>query len=55
MTKRRNEQAKKASAATAPGARTLKLTWVALDRTQADDEPLKAEVLKYEPTYAAPH
>lgn len=55
FTKRRNDQAKKASAATAPGARTLKLTWVALDRTIADDEPLKAEVLKYEPTYAAPH
>jgi 2',3'-cyclic-nucleotide 2'-phosphodiesterase (5'-nucleotidase family) len=55
MTKRRDEQAKKAGAGTAQGARTLKLTWVALDKNLADDEPLKAEVLKYEPTYAAPH
>jgi 2',3'-cyclic-nucleotide 2'-phosphodiesterase (5'-nucleotidase family) len=55
MTKRRNDQAKKASAATAPGARTLKLEWISLDRTVVDDEPLKQRVLKIEPTYAAPH
>jgi 2',3'-cyclic-nucleotide 2'-phosphodiesterase (5'-nucleotidase family) len=55
LTKRRNDQAKKAGAATAAGARTLKLAWLPLDRTAADDEALKAEVLKYEPTYAAPH
>ena len=33
----------------------LKLTWLALDSTVADDGPLKAKVLEYEPTYAAPH
>jgi 2',3'-cyclic-nucleotide 2'-phosphodiesterase (5'-nucleotidase family) len=55
FTKRRDDQAKKASAATAGDARTLKLNWVSLDRTVADDEPLKKKVLKYEPTYAAPH
>jgi 2',3'-cyclic-nucleotide 2'-phosphodiesterase (5'-nucleotidase family) len=53
--KRRDDQAKKASAATAGDARSLKLNWVSLDRTVADDEPLKKKVLKYEPTYAAPH
>jgi 2',3'-cyclic-nucleotide 2'-phosphodiesterase (5'-nucleotidase family) len=55
FTKRRNDQAKKASAATAPGARLLKLAWLPLDSKVADDADLKAEVLKIEPTYAAPH
>jgi 2',3'-cyclic-nucleotide 2'-phosphodiesterase (5'-nucleotidase family) len=53
--KRRAELTKKASAATAPGVRSVKLEWVAMDATVGDDEALKAQVLKFEPTYAAPH
>lgn len=53
--KRRAEQAKKANAAVAPGARSFKVEWIALDAAVGDDEPLKAKVLEHEPTYAAPH
>ncbi len=52
---RRAELAGKAKAGAAPGARAFKLQWVALDASVGDDEPLKAKVLLYEPTYAAPH
>jgi hypothetical protein len=40
---------------TAPTARTLKLDWVMLDANVADDPKLKAEVLKFEPTYSGSH
>jgi hypothetical protein len=53
--KRRAEQAARANAAVAPGARTFKLAWVSLDTAVGDDAPLKAKVLEYEPGYAAPH
>ncbi len=36
-----------------PGARTMKLEWVVLNSSVADDPALKAEVLKIEPTYAS--
>ncbi len=39
----------------APTARTVKLEWVMLDQKVADDAALKAEVLKYEPTYSGSH
>jgi 2',3'-cyclic-nucleotide 2'-phosphodiesterase (5'-nucleotidase family) len=53
--KRRAELQKAASAATASGSRTFKAEWVSLDASVGDDEALKAKVLEYEPTYAAPH
>ena len=53
--KRRAEIAKAANATAAPGSRVFKLDWVAMDATVGDDEPLKAQVLKFEPSYAAPH
>lgn len=52
---RRAELVKQANAAVVPGARSFKLDWVALDTTVGDDEVLKARVLEFEPTYAAPH
>ncbi|MBL8957599.1 MAG: 5'-nucleotidase [Myxococcaceae bacterium] len=52
---RRAELAAKANAGSAKGARAFKLQWVALDATVGDDEALKAKVLLFEPTYAAPH
>lgn len=39
----------------APSAKTVKLEWVLLGPTVADDPKLKAEVLKYEPTYSGSH
>jgi 2',3'-cyclic-nucleotide 2'-phosphodiesterase (5'-nucleotidase family) len=39
----------------APGARTLKLDWVLLGQDVADDEAVKAEVLRVEPTYQGQH
>ncbi len=53
--KRRAEQAARANAAVAPGARTFKLEWLALDSALGDDEAMKKRVLEFEPTYAAPH
>lgn len=38
-----------------PTARTMKQTWLLLGSDVKDDEALKAEVLKYEPTYAGAH
>ncbi len=52
MQKRHSEQIRKAQGALAPGARTLKLEWKALDSAVGDDESLKKEVLVHEPTYA---
>lgn len=39
----------------APTAKTVKLEWVLLGQDVADDPKLKAEVLKYEPTYSGSH
>ena len=39
----------------APTAKTAKLEWVLLGQDVADDPKIKAEVLKYEPTYAGSH
>ncbi len=39
----------------AAGAKTVKLEWVMLGSSVADDPKLKAEVLKYEPSYAGSH
>ncbi|MBK7865062.1 MAG: 5'-nucleotidase [Archangiaceae bacterium] len=55
FSQRRAELARAASAATAPGARSYKLEWLSLDTSVGDDEALKARVLEFEPTYAAPH
>ena len=40
---------------TAAGARTLKLDWLLLGADIKDDEAIKAEVLKVEPTYSGLH
>lgn len=53
MKTRRDEQAKRVNAVA--GARTLKLDWVLLGADIKDDEAIKAEVLKVEPTYAGLH
>jgi len=54
-TARRDAQKVRATAALAPDARTLSLDWLVLDKSQADEPQLKAEVLKIEPTYAGSH
>ncbi|MEW5741710.1 MAG: hypothetical protein AB1938_22515 [Myxococcota bacterium] len=38
-----------------PTAKTMKQTWIVLTADVRDDDALKAEVLKYEPTYAGAH
>lgn len=53
MKKRRDEQAKRAKLPA--GSRTLKLDWLLLGTDVTDDEALKAEVLKIEPTYSGLH
>lgn len=53
MKTRREEQAKRVK--TAAGARTLKLDWLLLGADIKDDEAIKAEVLKVEPTYSGLH
>ena len=53
MNARRDEQAKKLTKSV--GGRTLKLDWAMLGQDVKDDEALKAEVLKIEPTYAGQH
>lgn len=39
----------------APTAKTMKQTWLVLGSDVKDDEALKAQVLKFEPTYAGAH
>lgn len=53
MKQRRTEQAKKVKKVA--GSRTLKLEWVLLGQLVADDEAIKAEVLKVEPSYSGLH
>lgn len=53
MKARRDEQAQKVKTVT--GGRTLKLDWVPLGADVKDDEAIKAEVLKIEPTYSGQH
>lgn len=53
MKARRDEQAKRLTKAV--GGRTLKLDWLMLGQDVKDDEALKAEVLKIEPTYSGLH
>lgn len=53
MKARRDEQAKRLT--TTIGGRTLKLDWLMLGQDVKDDEALKAEVLKIEPTYSGLH
>jgi 2',3'-cyclic-nucleotide 2'-phosphodiesterase (5'-nucleotidase family) len=38
-----------------PKAKTMKQTWIILGADVRDDEAIKAEVLKYEPTYSGAH
>ncbi len=52
---RRAAQKKKADAGVAANARTFDYTFAVLDEKVDDDAPLKAEVLKYEPTYKGAH
>jgi 2',3'-cyclic-nucleotide 2'-phosphodiesterase (5'-nucleotidase family) len=52
----REDSLKKAVAApVAKGARSLKLDWVVLGSDLKDDPALKAEVLKFEPSFAGQH
>lgn len=53
MKKRRAEQAQKTNRVAS--ARSLKLDWVLLGQQIADDEAIKAEVLKIEPSYSGLH
>ncbi|MBL8938949.1 MAG: hypothetical protein JNM69_30590 [Archangium sp.] len=53
MKGRRDEQARRLTRAV--GGRTLKLDWLMLGQDVKDDESLKAEVLKIEPTYSGLH
>ncbi len=53
MKTRREEQAKRVNLAA--GARSLKLDWLLLGADLKDDEAIKAEVLKVEPTYSGLH
>jgi 2',3'-cyclic-nucleotide 2'-phosphodiesterase (5'-nucleotidase family) len=53
MKMRRDDQAKRVKAT--DGGRTLKLEWMLLGADIKDDEALKAEVLKVEPTYVGLH
>lgn len=55
LKQRRAEQKKKAEVAVGPDARTFDYTYVILNDQVVDDAALKAEVLKYEPTYAGAH
>ncbi len=52
---RRAEQKKKVDVGVSPDARTFDYTYVMLNDQVVDDASLKAEVLKYEPTYAGAH
>ncbi len=52
---RREEQRKKADVVVDAKSRTLKFDWVVLGTDVADDKAIKAEVLKYEPTYKGAH
>jgi len=52
---RRAAQKKKVDVGVAPNARTFDYTFAVLDEKVEDDAPLKAEVLKYEPTYKGAH
>jgi len=52
---RRAEQKKKVEQGVAKDARTFDYTYVVLNDSVVDDAPLKAEVLKHEPTYAGAH
>jgi hypothetical protein len=53
MKARRDEQAKKVKQVL--GSRTLKLEWMPLGPDVPDDEALKQQVLKIEPTYSGSH
>lgn len=55
LKQRQAEQQKKVKAGVGAGSRTLDFRYVVLDGSVVDDAPLKAEVLKYEPTYAGSH
>lgn len=52
---RRAEQKKKVDPGVSPTARTMASSFVVLDASVVDEPSLKAEVLKYEPTYAGAH
>lgn len=52
---RRDEQKKRFEKAQGAKGRTASLDWMLLDTSVKDDEALKAEVLKIEPTYAGAH
>jgi 2',3'-cyclic-nucleotide 2'-phosphodiesterase (5'-nucleotidase family) len=52
---RRAEQKKKVDLGVSPTARTMASSFVVLDASVVDEPSLKAEVLKYEPTYAGAH
>lgn len=52
LKKRQKELSSGAAEHVSPSARTLKLDWLLLGQDVADDPQLKAEILKYEPTYA---
>ena len=55
MKKRQKELAVGLAKKSGPTARTVKLEWVMLGQDVPDDPKLKAEVLKFEPTYAGSH
>ncbi len=55
LEKRRAEQQKALDAAQAPSARKFRVEYRVLDASVKDDEALKQEVLKIEPTYAGSH
>lgn len=55
MRERRKALQKNVDQQVSPTARTMKQTWIVLGSDVKDDEALKAEVLKYEPTYAGAH
>jgi len=55
MLERRKTLKKSVDQQVAPTAKTMKQSWIVLGSDVKDDEALKAEVLKYEPTYAGAH
>lgn len=55
LRERRKALQKSVDRQVSPTARTMKQTWLILGNDVKDDEALKAEVLKYEPTYAGAH
>jgi 2',3'-cyclic-nucleotide 2'-phosphodiesterase (5'-nucleotidase family) len=55
LQQRRAEQKKKVDVGVAKDARTFDFAFTTLDAKVADEPGLKAEVLKYEPTYAGSH